>query len=309
MSLYFPIAEIAFNIYLIIALGALVGLLSGMFGVGGGFLITPLLMFLGVPAPVAVATGANLITASSVSGALAHARRGGIDIKMGWILTIGGGIGAVVGAWLFGLLKSLGQLDVVIALTYALLLGVVGALMLVESLRALIRRHREGADAPPRARRRRHVGLRYALPFRMRFRASRLYISALLPLAVGFVVGVLAAVMGVGGGFLMIPAMIYIIGMPAAVVVGTSLFQIVFVTAFATLLHATQTQSVDILLSAVLVVGAVAGAQYGARLASRVAGVEFRVLLALMVLLVAMRMAWSLFVAPATLYRIEWGLT
>ncbi|GIX16726.1 MAG: UPF0721 transmembrane protein [Rhodothalassiaceae bacterium] len=307
MSLYFPIAEVAFNIYLIVAIGALVGLLSGMFGVGGGFLITPLLMFLGVPAPVAVATGANLITASSVSGALAHARRGGIDMKMGAILTIGGGAGAVAGAWLFGVLKRLGQLDVVIASTYALLLGTVGALMLLESLAALRRQHGhpDGTRPPPR---RRHVGLRYALPFRMRFRASRLYISALLPLGVGFVVGVLAAVMGVGGGFLMIPAMIYIIGMPASVVVGTSLFQIVFVTAFATMLHATQTQSVDIMLSAVLVIGAVAGAQYGARLASRVAGVEFRVLLALMVLLVALRMAWSLFVAPETLYRIEWGL-
>ncbi len=307
MSLYFPIAEVAFNIYLIVAIGALVGLLSGMFGVGGGFLITPLLMFLGVPAPVAVATGANLITASSVSGALAHARRGGIDMKMGAILTVGGGAGAVAGAWLFGVLKRLGQLDVVIASTYTLLLGTVGALMLLESLAALRRQHRHPDGTRP-PRRRRHVGLRYALPFRMRFRASRLYISALLPLGVGFVVGVLAAVMGVGGGFLMIPAMIYIIGMPASVVVGTSLFQIVFVTAFATMLHATQTQSVDIMLSAVLVIGAVAGAQYGARLASRVAGVEFRILLALMVLLVALRMAWSLFVAPETLYRIEWGL-
>ena len=250
-----------------------------------------------------MATGANLITASSVSGALAHARRGGIDMKMGAILTVGGGAGAVAGAWLFGVLKRLGQLDVVIASTYTLLLGTVGALMLLESLAALRRQHRHPDGTRP-PRRRRHVGLRYALPFRMRFRASRLYISALLPLGVGFVVGVLAAVMGVGGGFLMIPAMIYILGMPTNVVVGTSLYQIIFVTAIITVLHAVGTQSVDVILTLLLLTGAVIGAQAGARYGLRLKAEQLRALLSLLVLGVCVRMALDLALEPADLYSI-----
>lgn len=305
MPLYFPIAELSFNVFVIIGLGALVGFLSGMFGVGGGFLMTPLLIFLGVPPPVAVATGANLITASSVSGALAHFQRGGVDLKMGWILILGGAIGSFFGAEVFSFLKRLGQLDLAVSLIYVVFLGGIGSLMLIESLGALRRRR---AGAPPRRRRRRHVGWRYALPLKMRFRKSRLYISALLPMGVGVLVGFLAAIMGVGGGFIMIPAMIYLIGMPTNVVVGTSLFQIIFVTAITTVLHAVHTQSVDILLSLVLLVGAVVGAQWGARFATRLQGAELRALLALLVIAVGIKMAWGLTISPGPLWHIDWVL-
>ncbi|RMF15828.1 MAG: sulfite exporter TauE/SafE family protein, partial [Alphaproteobacteria bacterium] len=291
--------------FVIIGLGALVGFLSGMFGVGGGFLMTPLLIFLGVPPPVAVATGANLITASSVSGALAHFQRGGVDLKMGWILILGGAIGSFFGAEVFSFLKRLGQLDLAVSLIYVVFLGGIGSLMLIESLGALRRRR---AGAPPPRRRRRHVGWRYALPLKMRFRKSRLYISALLPMGVGVLVGFLAAIMGVGGGFIMIPAMIYLIGMPTNVVVGTSLFQIIFVTAITTVLHAVHTQSVDILLSLVLLVGAVVGAQWGARFATRLQGAELRALLALLVIAVGIKMAWGLTISPGPLWRIDWVL-
>ncbi len=306
MPLYFPIAELSFNVFVIIGLGALVGFLSGMFGVGGGFLMTPLLIFLGVPPPVAVATGANLITASSVSGALAHFQRGGVDLKMGWILIFGGAVGSFLGAEVFAFLKRLGQLDLAVSLIYVVFLGGIGSLMLIESLGALRRRRRAGGE--PRRRRRRHVGWRYALPFKVRFRKSRLYISALLPLGVGMLVGFLAAIMGVGGGFIMIPAMIYLLGMPTNVVVGTSLFQIIFVTAITTVLHAVHTQSVDILLSLVLLVGAVVGAQWGARLATRLQGAELRALLALLVIAVGIKMAWGLAINPGPLWRIDWVL-
>ena len=240
MSFYLPIAELSMNIFLVIGMGVAVGFLSGLFGVGGGFLMTPLLIFSGVPPAVAVATESNEITAASVSGALAHWRRGGVDIKMGAMLIAGGALGSFFGAYVFTLLRALGQVDLMISLAYVLFLGSVGSLMLVESVRAIIR-VRNGWTPPPLDRADRHKDWIHRLPFKMRFRKSKLYISALLPISIGMLVGVLAAIMGVGGGFIMVPAMIYILGMPTNVVVGTSLFQIIFVTALTPIL--TQTPS------------------------------------------------------------------
>ncbi len=301
MALYLPIAEMSLNVFLVIGLGAVVGFLSGMFGVGGGFLMTPFLIFIGVPPTVAVATGANLISASSVSGAIAHFRRGGIDVKMGTVLIIGGAVGSVVGALLFAYLKSIGQVDLLISLAYVVFLGTLGILMLRESVAALLRTRR---GSPPPPRRRLPKGWLRALPFKMRFRTSRLYISVLIPLGVGAVVGVLAAILGVGGGFIMIPAMIYILGMPTNVVVGTSLYQIIFVTAIITVLHAVGTQSVDVILTLLLLTGAVIGAQAGARYGLRLKAEQLRALLSLLVLGVCVRMALDLALEPADLYSI-----
>ncbi|MEE8445217.1 MAG: sulfite exporter TauE/SafE family protein, partial [Alphaproteobacteria bacterium] len=246
MNVYLPIAEISVNIFLLLGMGAGVGMLSGIFGVGGGFLMTPLLIFLGVPAPVAVGTEANQIVASSVSGALAHFRRGNVDLKMGAVLLAGGIAGSTFGVSLFKYLSTLGHIDVVIRLSYVLFLGTIGLLMAIESLRALRRKRRVGGSG---GRKLHEHHWFHGLPLKMRFHRSRLYISALLPLTVGFVVGLLAAIMGVGGGFVMVPAMIYVLGMPTAVVIGTSLFQIVFVTANVTILQAYQNQTVDVLLA------------------------------------------------------------
>lgn len=292
------------NVFLVVGMGALVGFLSGMFGVGGGFLMTPLLIFAGVPPTVAVATEANQITAASVSGAMAHWRRGGVDFKMGLVLTAGGAIGAFLGARVFAWLRLLGQVDLMISLAYVLFLGSVGLLMLMESVRAILRA-RAGVQPPRKSRAERHKAWIHRLPFKMRFRKSRLFISALLPLSIGLVVGVLAAIMGVGGGFIMVPAMIYLLGMPTNVVVGTSLFQIIFVTALATVFHSVNTQTVDILLAVLLLCGAVFGAQVGARVGLRLPGEQLRALLALMVLGVGVRMALGLVLEPSDLYSVS----
>ncbi|MDA1320362.1 MAG: sulfite exporter TauE/SafE family protein, partial [Proteobacteria bacterium] len=233
MYIYLPIAEISINIFLILGLGGMVGLLSGIFGVGGGFLMTPLLIFLGVPAPVAVGTEANQIVASSVSGVLAHWRRGNVDVKMGIILLSGGIVGSTIGVYIFALLREIGQIDLAIKLSFIVFLGIIGSLMLVESTRTILRSRRPGGK---RRKLHQHNWL-HGLPFKMRFRKSKLYISALLPFGVGLLVGILSAIMGVGGGFIMVPAMIYVLGMPTSVVVGTSLFQIIFVTANVTFLQ------------------------------------------------------------------------
>ena len=298
MQIYLPIAEVSVNAFLLLGLGGLVGVLSGMFGVGGGFLMTPLLFFIGIPPAVAVATGANQIVASSVSGALAHLRRRTVDLRMGTVLLIGGLVGSALGIQLFNVLRARGQVDLLVQLCYVLFLGAIGALMLVEGLRALGRTRR----AAPRPRR--HHGWMHALPLKVRFRASGLYLSVLPPLAVGLVVGVLVAVMGVGGGFIMVPAMIYLLGMPTKVVIGTSLFQIVFVTAFATLLHAITNQTVDVLLALLLLLGGVVGAQLGARLGTRLRAEQLRILLALLVLSVCGKLALDLLIEPAELYSI-----
>ncbi|WP_308911311.1 sulfite exporter TauE/SafE family protein [Pseudokordiimonas caeni] len=304
MPLYLPIAELSMNIFLVVAMGGAVGFLSGMFGVGGGFLMTPLLMFAGVPPTVAVATGANQLTAASVSGAMAHWRRGGVDLKMGLVLTAGGAVGAFVGAFLFKLLRAAGQVDLMISLAYVLFLGAVGGLMFVESVRAILRA-RAGTPPPMKPREERHKAWIHKLPWKMRFKKSRLYISALLPLGIGFVVGILSSIMGVGGGFIMVPAMIYLLGMPTGVVIGTSLFQIIFVTALTTIFHSVNTQTVDIPLAILLLIGAVTGAQIGAKVGMKLKPEQMRALLALIVLLVGLRMAVDLVIEPAELYSIS----
>ncbi|MFW2542986.1 sulfite exporter TauE/SafE family protein [Primorskyibacter sp. 2E107] len=298
MQIYLPIAEVSVNILLILGLGGLVGVLSGMFGVGGGFLLTPLLFFIGIPPAVAVATGANQIVASSFSAVLAHFKRRTVDLRMGSVLLIGGLVGASFGIWLFNYLKKLGQVDLLVSLFYVVFLGVIGALMMIESVRAL-RRSRRGA----RPMRKKHNWI-HGLPFKIRFRTSGLYISVIPPLLVGLLVGVLAAIMGVGGGFIMVPAMIYLLGMPTKVVVGTSLFQIIFVAAFTTMLHAATNYTVDIVLAVLLLVGGVIGAQFGTTIGSRLKAEQLRILLAGLVLLVCAKLGLELLLEPAEVFGI-----
>ena len=301
MYIYLPIAEVSMHIGIIIGLGGGVGFLSGLFGVGGGFLMTPLLIFFGIPPAVAVSTEANQIVASSVSGVLAHMRRGNVDFKMGGILMVGGVIGSSLGVALFSFLQSIGQIDLVIQLSYLVFLGIIGSLMLTESVRTIIRSRKPGAV---RGKLHQHNWL-HGLPLKMRFRRSKLYISAILPLALGAFVGILAAIMGVGGGFIMVPAMIYLLGMPTSVVVGTSLFQIIFVTANVTLLQSIQTQTVDFLLAGLLLFGAVIGAQFGSRAGALLRGEQLRGLLALMVLAVCIKIGYDLVVRPEDLLSVE----
>ncbi|MDP5217417.1 sulfite exporter TauE/SafE family protein [Ruegeria sp. 2205SS24-7] len=301
MQIYLPIAEVSVNAFLLLGLGGLVGVLSGMFGVGGGFLMTPLLFFIGIPPAVAVATEANQIVASSFSGVLAHFRRRTVDFKMGGVLLVGGLTGAALGVVVFNYLKSLGQVDLLVKLCYVVFLGVVGGLMFIESLNAIRKSRRADGAAPPKRRQR---GWVHALPFKMRFRTSGLYISALPPLIVGVFVGILSAIMGVGGGFIMVPAMIYILGMPTKVVVGTSLFQIIFVTAFTTMLHATTNFTVDVVLAVLLLVGGVIGAQVGTQIGTKLKAEQLRVLLAMMVLAVCGKLALDLLLQPAELFSL-----
>lgn len=300
MQIYLPIAEISLNALLLLGLGGGVGILSGMFGVGGGFLMTPLLIFIGVSPVVAVATEANQVVAASVSGALAHWRRGNVDIKMGLVLMVGGFVGSSLGVWLFTFLRGLGYIDLVIAISYVVFLGVVGGLMVLESAQAWLRSRNPAA---PRRKLHQHNWM-HGLPFKMRFRTSKLYISALLPLSIGIFVGILAAIMGVGGGFVMVPAMIYLLGMPTSVVVGTSLFQIIFVTANVTLLQSINNQTVDVVLALLLLVGGVIGAQIGAIFGARLRGEQLRILLGLIVLLVCARVAYGLVVTPDDLFSL-----
>lgn len=300
MLIYLPIAEVSVNAFLLLGLGGLVGVLSGMFGVGGGFLMTPLLFFIGIPPAVAVATEANQIVASSFSGVLAHLRRKTVDFKMGTVLMLGGLLGAAIGVVLFNYLKSLGQVDLLVKLCYVVFLGIIGGLMFFESLRAIRRTSRN--LAPPKKSRQR--GWVQKLPLKIRFRTSGLYISIIPPLIVGVFVGILAAIMGVGGGFIMVPAMIYILGMPTKVVVGTSLYQIIFVTAFTTLLHATTNYTVDVALAVLLLVGGVIGAQFGTQIGTRLKAEQLRILLAIMVLMVCGKLALDLLIQPSELYSI-----
>jgi uncharacterized membrane protein YfcA len=303
MDIYLPIAEISVNAAVIVLLGAAVGFLSGMFGVGGGFLTTPLLIFYGIPPAVAVASAATQITGASVSGALAYWRRGGVDVTMGAVLVAGGMVGAGLGSFLFRWLEQLGQIDVAINLIYVVLLGTVGGLMLYEASIAL-RRQARGTRRP--ARLHRHNKYVAALPGKMRFYKSGLYISPLAPLLLGLSVGVLTVV-GIGGGFILVPAMIFLLGMSTNTVVGTSLFQVIFVTATATLLHAVQSQTVDIVLAILLLSGGVLGAQFGVRVAQKVSPERLRLLLALLVLGVAVRLAIGLTLRPADLYTVFSG--
>ncbi len=301
MQIYLPIAEISVNAFLLLGLGGLVGILSGMFGVGGGFLMTPLLFFIGIPPAVAVATEANQIVASSFSGVLAHFRRKTVDLRMGTVLLIGGLVGAAMGVVVFNYLKSLGQVDLLVKLCYVVFLSIIGGMMFVESLNAI--RNTKKGKAP---KRKKH-GWVHGLPFKMRFRTSGLYISVIPPLIVGVCVGILAAIMGVGGGFIMVPAMIYLLGMPTKVVVGTSLFQIIFVTAFTTMLHATTNFTVDIALAVLLLVGGVIGAQIGTRIGVKMKAEQLRILLAMMVLAVCFKLAFDLLLEPSELFSLGPG--
>ncbi len=301
MQIYLPIADVGVSALLLIGIGGFVGLMSGLFGVGGGFLLTPLLFFIGIPPAIAVATGANQVVASSVSGVLAHLKRKTVDFRMGWVLLAGGLVGSSLGVAIFALLTRIGQIDLVVQLCYVGLLGVIGAMMLQESLRALS----ASRNALPPKRKQHHWVHR--LPLKMKFRASGLYISAIPPLLVGVLVGVMGAIMGVGGGFIMVPAMIYILGMPTKVVIGTSLFQITFVAAYTTLMHAVNSNTVDIMLAVLLIVGGVVGAQIGTQLGARLRAEQLRFLLALMVLAVAARLAVDLVLRPEDLFSLGVG--
>ncbi|MEP9370620.1 sulfite exporter TauE/SafE family protein [Mesorhizobium sp. KR1-2] len=302
MGIYLPIAELSANILVLLAMGAAVGFLSGMFGVGGGFLITPLLIFYNIPPAIAVATGANQVIASSFSGALAHFKRGTLDFKLGTMLLIGGVVGSTLGIYVFSVLRSIGQLDLFISLLYVVLLGSVGGMMMVESLNAL--RQSKGGAAPALKKSGQHNWI-HRLPLKMRFRASKLFVSIIPVLGLGAGIGFLSSIMGVGGGFIMVPALIYLLKVPTNVVIGTSLFQIIFVSAYTTIVHATTNQTVDIVLAFVLMVGGVAGAQYGAKAGQRLRGEQLRALLALLVLAVALRLAFDLFVRPANLFSLS----
>jgi hypothetical protein len=301
MDIYLPIAGQSVNALLIIALGGFVGILSGMFGVGGGFLTTPLLMFYGIPPPVAVASAATQITGASVAGVSVHLRRGGADLKMAGVMTVGGFVGSAVGAGLFRLLQESGQIDLVIGLLYVVLLGWIGALMLWDALTALgyVSRSQTAEPAP------RHNSWVASLPFRWRFYVSGLYISPLAPLALGFGAGILTVLLGVGGGFILVPAMIYLLGMPARVVVGTSLAMMLAVSAATTFIHSVTTEAVDIVLAGLLLIGGVFGAQYGAVLAARLKPDLLRLALAVLILLVALRMLLGLAWRPDEIYSIQ----
>jgi uncharacterized membrane protein YfcA len=300
MDIYLPIAGQSVNALLIILLGAVVGVLSGMFGVGGGFLTTPLLIFYGIPPPVAVASAATQITGASVAGVAVHLRRGGADLRMAAVMTVGGLFGSIAGAFVFRALQASGQIDLVIGLLYVVLLGWIGSLMLRDAMVALgyIGKHAEAAGPTT------HTRWLSSLPMRWKFSASGLYISPIAPLVLGVGTGILTVLLGVGGGFIIVPAMIYLLGMPARVVVGTSLAMILAVTAATTFIHSVTTHAVDIVLAGLLLIGGVFGAQYGALLATRLKPDLLRLALAVLILLVALRMFIGLFWHPDEIFTI-----
>jgi hypothetical protein len=301
MDIYLPIAGLSVNALMIVALGGVVGLLTGMIGVGGGFLTTPILIFFGIPPAVAVASSTTQITGTSISGVLAHTRRKGVDYRMGAVIIAGGILGSLAGGFLFRLLQEMGQIDTVISLLYVILLSSIGLLMAKEAATALDIIKPRGEAKPQR----RHNPMIAVLPMRWRFYRSGLYISPLAPLILGFLTGVLTVLLGVGGGFIMVPAMIYLLGMSAQVVVGTSLLQILAVTAATTMIHATTTRSVDIVLAVLLLLGSVVGAQYGARFAQRMKPELLRMFLAIVVLAVALRMGLQLTWRPPEIYTVQ----
>lgn len=300
MDIYLPVAGVSENVFLLLGLGGGIGFLSGLFGVGGGFLLTPLLIMMGIPPAVAVGSGANQVLGASVSGTLAHWKRGTVDVRMGVILLVGGLVGSTLGVWLFAWLKALGQVELVINLSYVLLLGTIGGMMMLESLSVMLRK---GGGRVNRHKLHSHT-LLHGLPGKMRFPRSRLYISVVPPFLVGMAVGVMSAIMGVGGGFIMVPAMIYLLQMPTQVVVGTSLFQIVFVTANVTFMQATTNQAVDVVLAVMLLFGGVVGAQFGSRFGRKLNGDQMRFLLALMVLGMGVKLAVDLMVTPADTFTL-----
>ncbi len=300
MEVYLPIAELSLDWPLLLGLGAIAGLMAGMFGVGGGFLLTPLLIFVGVPPTVAVATQANQVIATSISGLLAQWQRGNVDTRMGMTMLLGGLVGSTSGVFLFGVLKRIGQIDLTIALGYVILLSVIGALMLVESVRTWRRRRDPQA---PRRRLHQHY-LVHRLPFKMRFYRSRLYISALVPIGIGFAIGVLSALLGIGGGFILLPAMIYLLGMPTLVAIGTSSFQILFVAINVTFLQAVENHTVDIVLALLLILGGAIGTPFGSGLAAKLPGFQLRGLLSLVILAMAIKLMIELFARPDAIYSL-----
>jgi uncharacterized membrane protein YfcA len=301
MYLYLPIAEVSVNLFVIFGMGGVVGILSGMFGVGGGFLMTPLLIFYGIPPIVAVATEANQIVASSISGAFAHWRRKAVDFKMGTILLFGGIIGSFIGIDLFIFLKDLGQIDLIISLSYVILLGAIGTLIFIEGMRSMIAHRNEKVVQVKKRKDRTWV---HSLPLRVRFKKSGLYISIIPPIVIGIAVGIMASIMGVGGGFIMVPAMIYLLRMPTNVVIGTSLYQIIFVTSLVTVLHAYENQTVDVMLAMILMSGGVVGAQIGAALGHKLKAEQLRFLLGILILAVCAKMLIELAVEPKDIYVI-----
>ncbi len=301
MDVYLPIANLAVNGLVIVLLGGLTGLLSGMFGVGGGFLTTPLLIFYGVPPTVAAASSASQVTGASVSGVFAHHRRGGVDKQIGAVMVAGGIVGTGIGALLFRLFEALGQIDTVINILYVVLLGSIGTIMARESLTLLLAQRR---GEPIKARKRRHHPMVANLPYRWRFYKSGLYISPLAPLLLGVVSGILTMLLGIGGGFIMVPAMLYLLGMSASVVVGTSLFQILFVTMVTTMTHALTTKAVDLVLAGLLLLGSVLGAQFGTQIASKARPEYLRLALAALVIVIALRMLYGLGVQPDEIYTV-----
>ncbi len=301
MYLYLPIAEVSVNLFVIFGMGGVVGILSGMFGVGGGFLMTPLLIFYGIPPIVAVATEANQIVASSISGAFAHWRRKAVDFKMGTILLLGGVIGSFIGIKIFVFLKNLGQIDLIISLSYVILLGAIGTLIFIEGMRSMIAHRNETVVQVKKRKDRTWV---HSLPMRVRFKKSGLYISIIPPIVIGLAVGIMASIMGVGGGFIMVPAMIYLLRMPTNVVIGTSLYQIIFVTSLVTVLHAYENQTVDVMLAMILMSGGVVGAQIGAALGHKLKAEQLRFLLGILILAVCAKMLIELAVEPKDMYVI-----
>ena len=300
MYIYLPIAEQPIHSLAILGVGAFLGLIMGLVGVGGGFLLTPIMMFLGIPPPVAVASVANQLVAPSVSGVLSHWKRSNVDFKMGTVLLLGGIVGSSIGVLLFNFLGKIGQLDLVIKSSYVIFLTLIGSLMFVESLK-LILRTRKGKVS--RGKLHQHNWL-HGLPFKMRFRKSKLYISILLPILIGIIVGILAALMGIGGGFIIVPAMIYLLGMPTSLVVGTSLFQIIFVAANTTILQASQNQTVDIVLATILLLGSVIGVQIGSRYTNILKGEYLRLILSSIIILVSLKLLVDLITVPSDLFSI-----
>ena len=302
MEIYLPIAELPVNVFLMFAMGIAVGFISGMFGIGGGFLMTPLLIFIGISPAVAVASVASHIAASSCSGVIAYWRRRALDFALALMLLGGGLIGTMVGVWLFSLLRSLGQLDLMIGLSYVTLLGVVGGLMIIESVRA-IARARNGRPAEIR-RPGSHTWI-HGLPFKVRFKQSKIYVSAIPLWVIGFSVGFIGAIMGIGGGFLLVPALIYIMRVPTAVVVGTSMVLTLVTMGAATIMHAATNHLVDVVLALILMVGGVIGAQFGARAGQKIRGEQLRLLLGILVMLVGLRFAFELMLRPSNLFSVR----
>jgi len=300
MYIYLPIAEQPIHSLAIIGVGSIIGFIMGLVGVGGGFLLTPIMMFLGIPSPVAVASVANQLVAPSISGVLSHWKKGNVDFKMGTVLLVGGVFGSSIGVILFNYLAKIGQLDLVIRSSYVIFLSLIGSMMFAESMRLILRKRRGKVT---RGKLHQHTWL-HGLPFKTRFRKSKLYISIILPILIGMLVGVLAAIMGIGGGFIIVPAMIYLLGMPTSLVVGTSLFQIIFVAANTTILQASQNQTVDIVLATLLLLGSVAGVQIGAKFTNVLKGEHLRLILSTMIILVSLQLLTDLITVPSDLFSV-----